>query len=146
MRKRRTKPKSVPQRPTGRSTRQLQVEEAFNPRDYLLTTPRDHEQEDGDFDPREWFLLDAAQPETEEARLRRLLGAGFPELELHTTEEAGAFDFRYRIEDPETYSTEQVHDYIVTALERIGRNVVFTQIATQLAAGMTSGTFWITGD
>jgi hypothetical protein len=130
------------------SANQPQAEdEAFNPRDYLLSTPPEQEQEHGDFDPREYFLLDAVEPETEEMRLCRLLGeAGFAQIELHAAGEEGAYNFRYRVGNPVAFTTEQVHDYIVAALERIGRNVVFTQIATHLNAGVATGTFWFAAE
>jgi hypothetical protein len=135
--------------PVGSALRRPFEGDTFDARDYVLTTPPEpaQEQEREDFDPREWFLLDVVEPETEEMRLCRLLGeAGFTQLELHAAGEEGAFDFRYRIDNPEVYTTEQVHDNIVAALEPIGRSVVFTQIAIRLEAGITSGTFWLAAD
>jgi hypothetical protein len=138
---------SAPQhRPAGTTPQGPSDGDTFDARDYVLTTPPDHEpdQTKEDFDVREWFLLDAVEPETEARRLRRLLSeAGFPELHLEAAADDEAFHFRYRIVEPETYSTEAVHDQLVNALGQIGYTVVIAQIAVRLDAGMTSGTFWL---
>jgi hypothetical protein len=147
MRKHHSKRKTGAQQPIELNADQPQVEgEEFNPRDYLLSTPNEREQESKqeDFDPRAWFLLDAVEPETEAMRIQRQLSdAGLPALHVEAAADDGAFEFRFWIENPETYTTEQVHDRLAAALEQIGYTLVIIQIATQLDAGMTSGTLWV---
>jgi hypothetical protein len=120
--------------------------EAFDARDYLLTTAPEHEQEHTpeDFDARAWFLADMAEPETEATRMQRQLAeAGFLEVHLEAGDEADVFHFRYRVENPETYATEQVHNELYAALRQIGRTLVVAQITRVLDGGLTSGTVWL---
>ncbi|MGA2501775.1 MAG: hypothetical protein ABSH20_28880 [Tepidisphaeraceae bacterium] len=120
--------------------------EAFDARDYLLTTAPEHERKHAqeDFDAREWFLMNPAEPETEATRMQRQLAeAGLPELHLEAGDEEGVFHFRYRVENPETFTTEQVHDQLDAALRQIGHTLVVAQIARVLDGGLTSGTVWL---
>jgi hypothetical protein len=121
-------------------------DEAFDARNYLLTTAPEHEQQHTpeNFDAREWFLMDAAEPETEATRMQHQLAeAGFPELHLEAGDEEGVFHFRYRVENPATYATEQVHDQLGAALRQIGHTLIVAQIARVLDGDLTSGTVWL---
>ena len=99
--------RSGPQRRKAGTGAGLRVDdEAFDARNYLLTTAPEHEQQHTpeNFDAREWFLMDAAEPETEATRMQHQLAeAGFPELHLEAGDEEGVFHFRYRVENPATY-------------------------------------------
>lgn len=120
--------------------------ETFDARDYLLTTGPEPEQQQTpeNFDAREWFLRYAPEPETEATRMQRQLAeAGFMEPHFEAGDEEDTFHFRYRVENPETYTTEQVHNELYAALRQIGRTLVVAQIARVLDGDLTSGTVWL---
>jgi hypothetical protein len=139
--------RSGPQRRKAGTGAGPQVDgEVFDARAYLLTTAPEHEHPHTpeNFDAREWFLRDAVEPETEATRMQRqLVEAGLPELHLESGDEEGVFHFRYRFQNPEAYTTEQVHDELDAALRQIGYTLVVAQIARVLDGGLTSGTVWL---